>query len=139
MYRWDEICNCRGALITNPEVTAASLVVNPGETLRLPESGYNLGDGFNAMVLYADAERITFAYTREDNPVRGYVVYLEGVAVASNLLALYQQTNSAGRGELPGLRIGQLFARTTSAELKFAIRDAGGFMDPRSRKDWWKK
>lgn len=139
LYRWDEMCNCRGTLIDNPPVSVASLVVNPGETLRLPESGYNLGEGFNAIVLYADASRITFAYTREDNPVRGYVVYIDGVAVATNLLALYQQLNSAGRGELPGLRIGQLFARTTSTELKLAIRDAGGFMDPRSRKDWWKK
>ena len=139
LYRWDELCGCRSALIDTPQVTMATFAVNSSEMLRLPESGYNLGEGFNAMVLYADAERITLAYTRDDNPVRGYVIYLEGVAVEANLLALYQQMDHAGRGELPGLRIGQAFARTTSAELKLAIRDAGGFMDPRSRKDWWKK
>lgn len=139
LYRWDEMCGCRGTIITTPEVTMAKMVVNASEMLRVPESGYNLGEGFNAMVLYADSERITLAYTRDDNPVRGYVIYLEGVAVEANLLALYQQANRWGRGELPGLRTGQAFARTTSTELKFAIRDAGGFMDPRSRKDWWKK
>ncbi|MBI5032090.1 MAG: hypothetical protein HZB51_16285 [Chloroflexi bacterium] len=139
LYRWDEICGCRGTVMTTPEVTMTSMAVNASEMLRLPESGYNLGEEYNAIVLYADSERITFAYTRDDNPVRGYVIYLEGVAVEANLLALYQQANRLGRGELPGLRNGQAFARTLNTELKLAIRDAGGFMDPRSKKDWWRK
>ncbi len=138
VYLWDAECNCRGALMTNPEVTMASLAANPGETLHVPDAGYNLGGGYNALVLYADSDRIAFTYTREDNPVRGYVLYLEGIAVGSNLVALYQQANSAGRAELPALRVGQAFARGRG-EVKFAIRDAGAFMDPRSRKDWWRK
>ena len=139
LYRWDEMCGCRGTVMTTPEITMATMTVNASEMLRVPESGYNLGEGYNAMVLYADSERITLAYSRDDNPVRGYVLYLEGVAVDANLLALYQQSDKLGRGELPGLRTGQAFGRTISTDLKFAIRDAGGFMDPRSRKDWWRK
>ena len=137
LYAWDAACNCRGALSVEPEVTLVSLAANPNETIRVPESGYNIGEGYNVLVLYADAERIVLSYTREDNPVRGYALYLEGVAVASDLLALYQQANGAGRGELPALRLGQAFARVRGNEIKFAIRDSGAFMDPRSRKDWW--
>jgi hypothetical protein len=137
LYTWDTTCNCHGALIAEPEVTLASLAANPGETIHVPESGYNIGEGYNVLVLYTDEERIVLSYTREDNPARGYALYLEAIDVESNLLALYQQANSAGRGELPALRVGQAFARVHGSEVKFAIRDAGAFMDPRSRKDWW--
>lgn len=139
LYQWDDACNCRGALIDYPDVTMAGLASNPGEVLRVPESGYNIGDGFQVLVVYADAERIVFTYGREDSPIRGYAVYLEGISVEPNLIALYQQADRAGRGALPALRAGQGLARARGSEIKFAMRDAGAFLDPRSRKDWWRR
>lgn len=135
---WDWNCNCAGALLANPQVTLAGFTVTPGEIIRVPPSSYYLGNDYQALVLYADGERITLNYTRAGNPLRGYTIYLEGIAVDSGLLALYQQTNAAGRVELPALQAGQGIGRARTSEIKVAIRDAGAFMDPRSRKDWWR-
>jgi hypothetical protein len=137
VYDWDWTCNCRGELLTEYEVTLAGMRVAPGEVLRLPDSGYDIGSGYEAMVLYATEERITLKYTREDNVVRGYTLHVENVCVEPSLLALYRTWNDAGRGRLPALRAGQPFGRALSSEIGVAIRDTGTFMDPRSRQCWW--
>ncbi len=138
IYGWDWSCDCAAAPLAEPPVTLAGLTVAPGEILRVPRSSYYVGNDYQALVLYADSERIAFNYTRTGNPVRGYTIYLEGIAVDSSLLALYQQMDAAGRAELPALQAGQGIGTAQTSELKIAIRDAGAFMDPRSRKDWWR-
>ncbi len=135
---WDFSCNCRGDSISDPPVTLAGLAVSPGEVLRLPRSSYYIGQDYQAFVLYADADRITLNYTREANPIRGYTLYFEGIAVDSSLVSLYQRMDAAGRISLPAIQAGQGLGRARGNEIKIAIRDAGGFMDPRSRKDWWR-
>lgn len=95
-------------------------------------------NGFRVLVLYADADRITFKYTRSDTIVGGYALHIEGIQVDPNLLALYQRMNSAGRGNLPALRERQPFGTAKTTEVKVAVRDNGAFMEPRSRKDWWR-
>jgi hypothetical protein len=137
VYDWDWGCNCRGDLLANWAVTLAGMGVSPGEVLHLPDSGYNIGNGYEALVLYAAEERITLKYTREDNVVRGYTVHVENICVEPSLLALYQAWNDAGRSRLPALRGGQPFGRARGGEIGVAIRDTGSFMDPRSRRDWW--
>jgi hypothetical protein len=137
VYDWDWEHNRRGDLLTQYDVTLAGMAVAPGEVLHLPDSGYNLGNGYEALVLYATEERITLKYTREDNVVLGYTIHVENVCVEPRLLALYQDSNDAGRAELPALRGGQPFGRAREGEIRVAIRDAGTFMDPRSRRDWW--
>jgi hypothetical protein len=137
VYDWDWGCNCRGDLLANWAVTLAGMGVSPGEVLHLPDSGYSIGNGYEALVLYAAEERITLKYTREDNVVRGYTVHVENICVEPSLLALYQAWNDAGRSRLPALRGGQPFGRARSGEIGVAIRDTGSFMDPRSRRDWW--
>jgi len=137
VYDWDWGCNCRGDLLTRYDVTLAGMGVAPGEVLHLPDSGYEIGNDYEALVLYATEDRITLKYTREDNVVRGYTVHVENVCVEPSLLALYQAWDDAGRGELPALEGGQPFGRARGGEIGVAIRDAGTFMDPRSRRDWW--
>jgi hypothetical protein len=137
VYDWDWDRNCRGELLTNYPVTLAGMGVAPDEVLHLPDSGYNIGNGYEALVLYATEERITLKYTREDNVVYGYTIHVENVCVEPSLLALYRAWNDAGRSRLPALRGGQPFGRARGAEIGVAIRDSGTFLDPRSRKDWW--
>lgn len=136
VHDWDWNCNCRGGLIAYPEVTLAGFEVAPGETIHVPSSGYDIG-GYEVLVLYASAERITLKYTREDNVVYGYTIHVENVCVEPSLLALYEYWNDAGRGYLPALRAGQAFGRASGSEIRVAIRDTGTFMDPRVRGDWW--
>lgn len=154
---WDWATNSRGAPITNPPVTLLEAQIGADETLRVPGSGYNIGslarvpaegffadapnddpNGLEVLVLYAADERLTLKYTREDNVVRGYTLHLENVCVASELLALYEQRDAEGRAQLPALRAEQVFARARTDTLGIVIRDNGAFMDPRSRKDWWR-
>ena len=136
--QWDWGRNARGGPITEFEVTLVGLVVRPGETIHVPDSGYGIGQGYAVLVLYADPQRITLKYTGEDSVVNGYALHVEGVCVEPSLLALYEQMNAAGRGQLPALRAGQAFGRAQGNEIRVAIRDTGRFMDPRTRKDWWR-
>ncbi len=137
VYDWDWACNCRGDLLTDYEVTLAGMGTAAGEIVEVPDSGYSLGQGFEVLVLYASESRITLKYTRNDNVVHGYTLHVEEVCVEPTLLALYRQWNDAGRSRLPALKAGQPFARALGGQIGVAIRDAGRFLDPRSRKDWW--
>ncbi len=136
VYRWDWTCNCRSGLIQKWDVTLLGLATRPDEIIHLPVSGYDIG-GYGAMVLYASPTRLTLKYTREDDVVAGYTLHLENICTDPNLLALYRQLNATGRGELPALFPGQPLGRASGNEIDIAMRDAGSFLDPRSRKDWW--
>jgi hypothetical protein len=138
VHNWDFSCNCRGDVVSDPPVTLVGMMVTTGEILRLPRSSYYIGQDHQALVLYADADRITLNYTRDASPIRGYTLYFEGIAVDSSLVGLYQRMDAAGRAALPAIQAGQGLGRARGNEIRIAIRDAGGFMDPRSRKDWWR-
>jgi hypothetical protein len=138
VFDWNWSCNCRGDLISDPEVTLLGVAVAPGENIRLPAAGAQIGNGFQAIVVYADTDRIVLKYTRSDGVADGYALHLESVLIEPNLIALYRQTDQEGRGALPAVRVGQLLGRAKGSEIKMAIRDTGMFMDPRSRKDWWR-
>jgi hypothetical protein len=135
---WEWGSNSRGGPITDFEVTVAGFQVEPGETIHVPGAGYDIGQGYQVLVLYADAERITLKYTGEDTAATGYTLHVDGICPEPSLLNLYNQLNAAGRGHLPALRPGQPFGRARNREIQVAIRDTGRFMDPRTRKDWWR-
>ena len=137
VHEWDWSSNSPGGTIQDPEVTLVGLGAIPGETVRVPPSGYTVGDGFEALLLYADRERVTLKYTREDNVVHGFTLHLEGLCLEPRLLALYDAQNASGRTRLPAVREGRSLGRSASTEIGVAIRDHGRFLDPRSRKDWW--
>ncbi|MCG3207906.1 MAG: hypothetical protein FOGNACKC_01506 [Anaerolineae bacterium] len=145
-YHWDWGCGangCRGSLITDWPVTVAGLVTQPGQPLYLPERPATIYTGdFKAVVLYAEETRLTLGYTREDSVAFGYAIHFENVCVDPNLLALYRAQNNADgfrvSGRLPALRDNQRFGAAAGSEIQVAIRDRGAFMDPRSRKDWWR-
>jgi hypothetical protein len=138
VYNWDFQTGLRTNLITKPGVTLMGLAATPGETIRVPDTGYEIGEGYNVMVLYADANSIALKYTREDNVANGYTVHVEDFCVDPALLSLYQALNKAGRGQLPALHNGQAFGSASGKRILVGIQDAGAWMDPRSRKDWWR-
>ena len=87
-------------------------------------------------MLYAESNRITLGYTREDSVANGDAVHLENVCVDPNLLALYQSSNATGRAFLPALREDEVLGTAGSGQVLVAVRDRGVFFDPRSRLDW---
>jgi hypothetical protein len=131
---WDGIDTCTEG---GYPVHLAGLLTDPGEIIEAPFSGYDIGDGYTAMVLFADEDSITLKYTREDNVVRGYTIHMAGICVEPSLQALYDEYNAEGRGRLPVLRGNQPLGRALGDQVLVAVRDTGAFMDPRSRKDWW--
>jgi hypothetical protein len=134
---WDWSCNCAKGWIDDPEVTLAGMGTSAGEAIQAPKSGYDIGGGHVAMVLYAAPGTITLKYTREDDVVKGYTIHLSGICPDPGLQALYDQLNAGGRKELPALKGRQPLGRALGAEIQAAIRDTGSWMDPRVRKDWW--
>ncbi len=138
VHHWDWETMSRGPVITTPDVTLLGMAVNPGDTVHVPDSGYDIQYEYDALVLYASRERITLHYGREDHPGLGYVVHIEGICVEPSLLALYESLNAAGRWELPAVYGGQPIGRAWGDSIDVSIRDTGAFMDPRARKDWWK-
>lgn len=141
VFDWNWGCGpdgCLGDPIAWPPVTLLGMHTEVGEPLYLPERRAEIyGGGYTALVLYADSERITLKYGREDSPASGYLVHLEGLAVDSAIVRRYEELNGAGRGELPGLCNGEAVGWATGSEVKAAVRDTGSFLDPRARKDWW--
>ena len=135
-YRWDWDCNCPTDTYSPWDTTLLGMAVAPGEIIHVPDSGYDIGGGYEVMVLYADEERITFHVGNSDK-LDGYVMHLEDVCTEPDLLALYEALNDNGRHRLPVLRGHQPFGRALGGEIKIAVRDSGHFLDPRSRNNWW--
>ena len=135
---WDYSTNSRSSQTENAwPVSLIGLSAKPGESLVIPPSGREIGDGNELMVLYADKNRITFTNSVGDNWTDGYILHVEDICTDPNLISAYQNANSSGRGSLPALPKGKVFGTARTGEVKVAIRDSGQFMDPRSRKDWW--
>lgn len=139
VYDWDWVHMTRAGPIRQFPVTFITLAAERNALVRVPDSGRTIGNGnyYEVLVLYADTNRITLKYTREDNVIKGYTLHLEHVRVAPELLDLYREANRAGRRRLPALRAGQALGWVPGDAIGVAIRDVGSFMDPRSRKDWW--
>lgn len=138
LYNWNFSTNSRTTLMSSPyPVTLLGLSSTVGQSVQVPGSGYDIGGGYQVMVLYASPTNITLKYTREDNIVAGYALHIEDFCVDPNLLSFYNQKNSSGRNSLPALRAGEIVGTASGSEVKIAISDTGEFLDPRSRKDWW--
>lgn len=142
IYDWNWQCSehgCRGELLTTPETTLLGLATQPGVLLRAPTRQTSIyGESYVATVLYAEPTRLTLAYTRDGSVANGYTVHVEQICVDPNLLHLYQEADQNGREQLPALEHNQIFGTALSTEVRLAIRDRGAFLDPRSRKDWWR-
>lgn len=142
----------RGAPLTTWPVTALGLSVTPGEVLHVPTSNYDIGQGYEAIVLYADERRVALRYAREDSAgAPGYTVHVDGLCTDPNLLTLYVQLDAANGPRyvytppkrrpysypLPTLGDGQPIGVARGVEVVVAIVDTGSFMDPRSCNEWW--
>jgi len=141
VYDWDWQCaphGCRAQPLLEPEVSLIALAAAPDARVSIPLRHQPIyADGFKALVLYAEATRITLGYTREDGVTGGYVVHIENFCVDPALLALYTAHAAAGRTELPAVRDDESIGVAALGDILVAVRDRGAFLDPRSRRNWW--
>jgi hypothetical protein len=140
-WNWEEYSP--GGLLNDPwrPISLAGMETRPGEQIRVPDrqAGAIYQGHFKAVVIYASENQITLKYTRDDDVVDGYTIHIENVCVDPVLLEMYRRENAAYRTSLPALEGRQAFGVATGREILVAIRDKGNFMDPRSRKDWWRE
>jgi len=119
----------------------ASLVgleTTPGQNILVPNSGYDIGQGYQVTVLYASSDQITLRYAIQDDMFSGgYGIHILGLNVDPNLLSQYQQAAAQGRSSLPALKGEEILGTASGNEVLVAIRDSGSFMDPRWKNDWW--
>lgn len=142
----------RGGPKTSPPVTALGLATTPGQVIRVPRSGYDIGGGMEVIVIFADEDSVALRYTREDSSgAAGYTVHIDQICTDANLLALYNDLDDphgpryvfvppANRPylyNLPQLPAGQRLGTARGQEVVVAIVDSGAFMDPRSCNEWW--
>lgn len=119
----------------------------PGETIEMVATGildrgklenpYNVGDGYEAVVVYADENSIALHYENVDGTIDGYAVHIIGVAPDPALLTVYQQLNSEGRKKMPALKVNDVIGKAIDTEIWVSIRDTGDFLDPRWKQEWW--
>lgn len=131
----------RGGVNSDWDASAIELRATPGEGVYPPERSPAIyGGGAVAMVLYAGPRELTLAYNRQDSVTAGYVVHLVNLCVDANLVQTYRASTPGGRrsGQLPAVRNNQRIGTALGDALVVAVRDRGGFLDPRSRKDWWR-
>jgi hypothetical protein len=140
----------RASPVPFPDVTVLGLQTTPGEALRVPHSGYDIGGGMEVIILYADTDTLAMKFTRDDSVApNGYLVHVDNIVTDPDLLALYNSLDGGARYvyhgppddtsdyNLPNLPEGKVFGTARSAEIRVAIVDSGAFMDPRSCRDWW--
>ena len=137
----------RGGPIPTWPVTALGMQTTPGEVLYVPASGYDIGNGMEVIVLFADADTVALRYAREDSAgAAGYTVHVDNICTDPNLLALYDQLDDAdgpryiypnASYNLANLYDGQSFGVARGSEIVVAIVDSGAFMDTRSCDEWW--
>lgn len=141
-----------GGPVSSPPVTVLGLASSPGESLRVPLSGYDIGDGVEVIVLYADEDSLALRYAREDSAgTHGFTLHLGNICTDPNLLALYNVLDTADGPRyiykppeqrpytyaLPQIPAGQPIGTARGDEIVFGIVDSGSFLDPRSCDDWW--
>jgi hypothetical protein len=144
----------RASPIMGFPVTALGMQTAPGETLHVPQSGYDIGGHpqMEVVVLFADEDTVTLRYTRDDSSAPpGYTVHIDNLCTDPNLLTLYNQLDDANGPRyvykppkerpysypLPNLLERQTIGTASSAEIVVAIADTGSFQDPRSLHEWW--
>ncbi|MBP8591030.1 hypothetical protein KBI33_00990 [Candidatus Shapirobacteria bacterium] len=143
VYNWSWETNSRGNLWKKPSdapddfATLIGLETSNGQNVLLPVSGYDIGGGNGAMVIYASADSVTLKYTCEDTISTGYTVYLSGFNVRPEVQSLYNQLNQQGRVSLPAAPGGYVLGTATGNPLLVAVVDTGSFLDPRWKRDWW--
>jgi len=140
VYDWDW-AQGRAKLPSGKAVTMIRLAQPENEYIKLPQSGYDIGGGHQALVLFAEESTITLTYTRNDSVASGYAIQILDICVDPNLKQLYTALNQEGRRSLPALKGGDEIGRAKvwdkSPFINVAVRDSGTYRDPRSRKDWW--
>lgn len=129
-----------------------------GETLvKVPNTGYSIGGGYEAMVVFAAEDRITIHIGRHEYFVGsggkncngnscsgGYWIYVKGICVDQKILTAYNSVKSAQQSagadknpiQLPMVLPGQALGKAQNNSVTVGVRDNGPFIST-SKPIYW--
>lgn len=120
-----------------------------GSAVKVPSTGYDIGGGYEAMVVFAAADRVTLHVGRHEYFVGsgqnncnggpcsgGYWIYVKGICVDKQILQAYdgvkaaQQSAGADKNpiQLPMVKPGQILGNATGTSVVVGVRDNGPFI-----------
>jgi len=131
--------------------------VNPNNRdIKMPSTGYDIGGGMEAMVVFAAADRVTLHIGRHEyftgtktcangkTCSGGYWIYVKNICVDQQIQNAYNQVKgaqeSAGANlnpiQLPMVRAGQILGKANGSSILVGVRDNGPFISI-YKSDYW--
>jgi len=130
----------------NPERPSDGTVIKikttPGQVIKAPDSGRKIsGDGerYIGMVMYATADGVRFANSRNDKPTgtEGYNLYIWGINTDSSVVSNYRRGHDEFRRKcFPQFKPGDRLGTAKGDFIYMALRDNGDFVTIRDT-SWW--
>ncbi|QQS44494.1 hypothetical protein IPM65_02760 [Candidatus Roizmanbacteria bacterium] len=117
--------------------------------VKVPSTGYDIGGGYEAMVVFATADRVTIHIGRHEYFVGsgqnncnggtcsgGYWIYVKGICVDKQIQQAYNNVKAAQQSagadknpiQLPMVRPGQILGKATGTSVIVGVRDNGPFI-----------
>lgn len=125
------------------------LATSPGESVKLPDADFpfsitSMCCGYEAIVIYADSDSMTFNYDNFDG-VSTATIYLTGISVNPKILDIYNNQTLKGcttgyygdRVPFAALKPGALLGTAIGSELKVSTRGGSTWFDPRWQQLYW--
>jgi len=121
----------------------------PGAEVKVPQTGYDIGGGYEAMVVFATSDRVTIHIGRHEYFVGsggnncnggkcsgGYWIYVKDICVDEQIVSAYNSVKGAQEGagadktpiQLPMVRPGQTLGKATGSSVVVGVRDNGPFI-----------
>ncbi len=121
----------------------------PGGEVKVPQTGYDIGGGYEAMVVFAEADRVTLHIGLHEYFVGsgnnncnggkcsgGYWIYVKDICVDEQILTAYNSVKGAQEAagadknpiRLPMVRPGQVLGKATGTSVVVGVRDNGPFI-----------
>ena len=125
---------------------ALKVPVEAGDSIMMPDTGYSIGGGMEAMVVFADSDKITLHIGRHEYFVGsgqnncnggtcsgGYWIYLKGLCVDQQIVNKYNEVKgaqeSAGANEdpimLPMIEANRVIGKASGSTIDVLVRDNG--------------
>lgn len=124
--------------------------------IKVPNTGYDIGGGYEAMVVFTSSNRISLHIGRHEyftgtktcangqTCSGGYWIYIKGICVDQQIQNAYNKVKGAQESagadlnpiQLPMVRSGQILGKANGAKISIGVSDNGSFVSTSNPKFW---
>ncbi len=122
--------------------TVIKIKTTPGQVIKAPDSGRKIsgsGDRYVGMVMYATADGVRYANSRNDKPTgnEGYNVYIWNINTDPSVISNYRRGHDEFKRKcFPQFKAGDTLGTAKGDYIYMALRDNGDFVSIRDV-SWW--